>query len=143
MYVVHRRVENVFLVREHDRRRTRELIAFTVAALPPLAVLFAAIWANVQTYQVGYQLGRLGKQREVLLEKRRQLLVDKARASSLARVETIARGKLGLLPPRPGQLVLVRDGELPGSPRPAALPAPARTDDPVGPPAPPPTAEGF
>ncbi len=145
MYAVRRPVENVYLVRERDRRRTRELLALTMAALPPLAVLFAAIWANLETYQVGYQLGRLSRQREVLLERKRQLLVEKAQASSLTRVEAIARGKLGLAPPKPGQLILVRDASL----GPAATPAPPpraaapRADDPIGPPAPPPTAEGF
>lgn len=141
MYAVRRPVENVYLVRERDRRRTRELFAFTAAVLPPLAVLFAAIWANLETYQVGYQLARLGRQRELLVEKRRQLLVERAQASALGRVEAVARERLGLLPPRAGQLVLVRDAALAGGPV-AAAPALPR-EELIGPPSPPPTREGF
>ena len=62
MYAVRRPVENVYLVRERDRRRTRELFAFALAALPPMAVLFAAIWANLETVRLGYQLENVEKQ---------------------------------------------------------------------------------
>ena len=43
MYAVRRRVENVYLVRERDRRRTVELLALVLAALPLLGVLFAVV----------------------------------------------------------------------------------------------------
>lgn len=141
MYAVRHRVENKYLVRERDRRRTVELLAFVVAALPLLAVLFAVVWTNLQTYQVGYQIGNLEKQREKLVEKRRQLLIDRAEASSLVKIEKTARGALGLLPARPDQLVLVRDSAVPGPARPAAAKGPR--PDLVGPPAPESTEEGF
>jgi len=36
VYAVRRPVENVYLVRERDRRRTRELLALVLAAIPPM-----------------------------------------------------------------------------------------------------------
>jgi cell division protein FtsL len=141
MYAVRRRVENVYLVRERDRRRTVELVAFVLAALPLLGVLFAVVWANLKTYEVGYQIGNLEKQRERLVEKRRQLLIDRAEASSLVRIEKISRGTLGLLPPRPDQVVLVRDATLAAVPRPAGIKAPG--PDAAGPPASGSVEEGF
>ena len=141
MYAVRRRVENVYLVRERDRRRTVELLALVLAALPLLGVLFAVVWANLKTYEVGYQIGHLEKQKERLVEKRRQLLIDRAEASSLVRIEKISRGALGLVAARPDQLVLVRDTAGPATTRPAA-PKAARPDL-VGPPAPGTTEEGF
>lgn len=141
MYAVRRRVENVYLVRERDRRRTVELLGLVAAALPLLAVLFAVVWANLQAYQVGYQIGNLEKQRERLVEKQRQLLIDRAEASSLVRIEKIARGELGLLPALPDQLILVRDSTGAAT---ARLAAPkAAQPDLVGPPAPDSTEEGF
>lgn len=125
-YTIRRPVENVYLVRERDRRRTRELVAFLLAALPVMAVIFGAIWANVETLRLGYQIERLQKQRDQLLEKRRQLETERAEASSLARVAEVARGKLGLGPARTGQIVFVEHGVLaepaptPAAPRPAA-----------------------
>ena len=131
-YAVRRPVENVYLIRERDRVRTRELAALALAAVPPLLVLLAAIWANLETVRLGYQLATVGRQREALLERNRQLRMDRAQATSLARVDAIARRELGLVPPAPGQILLIQDGALkaplkaPPAASPAPRPAPAR-----------------
>ncbi len=115
-YAVHRPVENVYLVRERDRVRTRELAALALAAVPPLLVLLAAIWANLETVRLGYQLAKVGRQRETLLERNRQLRMERAQATSLARVDTIARRTLGLVPPSPEQVLLIQGGALETAP---------------------------
>ena len=84
MYTVRRPVDNVYLVREPDRRRTRELLALLLSPLPPLAVLFAAVWTNLETFRLGYQIESLQKQKESLAEKQRQLEMERARVSALA-----------------------------------------------------------
>lgn len=141
-YAVRRPVENSYLIRERDRVRTREFLALALAAVPPLLVLLAAIWANLETVRLGYQLATVGRQREALLERNRQLRMDRAQATSLVRVDAIARRRLGLAVPAPGQALLIRDealGAPPGRP-PAAEPVrPAR---PAAPPAVS-TEEGF
>ncbi len=141
MYTVRRPVENVYLVREPDRRRTRELIALLLCALPPMAFLFGAIWTNLETFRLGYQVESLEKQKEGLLEKQRQLEMERARVSALARVEGVARQRLGLVTPGRGQVVFVKDGAL-GPSVVAAAPAPALPEL-QGPPAPVRTEEGF
>jgi cell division protein FtsL len=119
-YAVRRPVENVYLVRERDRRRTRELVALCLAALPPLAVLFGAIWANLETVRLGYQLAGLNRQRERLVEKKRQLQMEHAQAAALSHVEKIARQSLGLVPPTLDQVIFVRDEHLQVAPAAAA-----------------------
>jgi cell division protein FtsL len=111
-YAVRRPVENVYLVRERDRKRTRELAALALAAVPPLLVLLAAIWANLETVRLGYQLATVGRQREALLERNRQLRMDRAQATSLSRVDEIARRALGLVSPAPEQILLIQDSAL-------------------------------
>jgi len=125
-YAVRRPVENVYLVRERDRRRSRELFALAFAAVPPIVVLFVAIWANVKTVELGYQLASLAKRREQLLEARRKLEMDGAQAAALARVEDVSRRTLGLVPPTLDQVVLVKDAALAGAPPPARPPAARR-----------------
>lgn len=137
MYAIRRPVENVYLVRERDRRRTRELVALLFAALPMMAVIFAAIWANVETLRLGYQIERLQKQRDQLAERQRQLLTEKAEASALGRVAEVARTQLGLGTARPGQLVFVAHGTLPAAPAVSSAPARRATPATV------PTEEGF
>ena len=111
-YAVRRPVENLYLVRERDRQRTRELVALALAAVPPAVVLFLAIWANLETVRLGYQLAGVSRNREALLEKRHRLEMDRAQAAALARVEPIARGMLGLVPPTLDQVILVKDTAL-------------------------------
>ncbi len=125
-YAVRRPVENVYLVRERDRRRSRELFALALAAVPPVVVLFVAIWANVKTVELGYQLARLAKSRDVLIETKRKLEMDRAQAAALSRVEDVSRRTLGLVPPTLDQVVLVKDAAFAPAPSPARPPAARR-----------------
>lgn len=134
-YAVRRPVENVYLVRERDRKRTREFAALALAAVPPMLVLLAAIWANLETVRLGYQLAQVARQKESLLERNRQLRMDRAQATSLARVDALARTNLGLVPSAPWQILRIEEGA-PGtasaapSRRPAApATAPAATEE--------------
>jgi cell division protein FtsL len=126
---VRRPVENVYLVRERDRRRSRELFGLALAAVPPVVVLFVAIWANVKTVELGYQLAAVAKRREVLLETKRKLEMDRSQAAALSRVEDVARRTLGLVPPTLDQVVLVKDAALSPAP-PPARPSAARREAP-------------
>ena len=141
MYTVRRPVENVYLVREPDRRRTRELLALLLSPLPPMAVLFAAIWTNLETFRLGYQIERLQKQKENLAERQRQLEMERARVSALSRVENVARERLGLVTPGRDQVVFVKDGVATVLPR--VAPPAALLPETQGPPAPVQTEEGF
>jgi len=129
-YAVRRPVENVYLVRERDRKRTRELAALVLAAVPPMLVLFAAIWANLETVRLGYQLAQVARQKEAQLDRNRQLRMERAQATSLAHVDEIARKKLGLVPPAPEQILLIQDGALGAAP---AAPARRPATDPAAP----------
>ncbi len=120
-YAVRRPVENVYLVRERDRKRTREMAALALAAVPPMLVLLAAIWANLETVRLGYQLAKVAHQKESLLERNRHLRMERAQATALSRVDALARTKLGLVPPAPWQILRIEEG---ASGRPAAAPAP-------------------
>ncbi len=142
MYTVRRPVENVYLVREPDRRRTRELLALLLSPLPPMAVLFAAIWTNLETFRLGYQIERLQKQKETLVERQRQLEMERARISALSRVENVARERLGLVTPGRGQVVFVKDGPS-GTPPQLVVSPKAAGPETQGPPAPVRTEEGF
>jgi len=138
-YAVRRPVENVYLVRERDRKRTREFAALALAAVPPMLVLLAAIWANLETVRLGYQLAKVGKQRETLLERNRQLRMDRAQATALGRVDEIARRSLGLVPPAPEQILLITGVTSGATPVP---PTPRRAA-PTSSPAPVSNEEGF
>ena len=125
-YAVRRPVENLYLVRERDRLRTRELVVLALAAVPPAVVLFLAIWANLETVRLGYQLANVSKNRDTLLERKHRLEMDRAQAAALSRVEDVSRRTLGLVPPTLDQVVLVKDAALAPAPPPARPPAARR-----------------
>jgi cell division protein FtsL len=111
-YIQSKRVENLHLTRERDRRRGRELATFLLAGLPIAFALLGWAALHVETVRVGYARGALDRKFTELTEENRRLRAELARASSPERVQAVAARK-GLAPPRPGQVQYVepRQGE--------------------------------
>jgi hypothetical protein len=110
LYAQSKRVENLHLTRERDRRRGRELATFLLAGLPVACALLAYAALHIETVRVGYL--REARQKTVLelSEESRRLRADLGRASSPDRVAALAQKK-SLRPPHPGQVQFV---EAPG-----------------------------
>ena len=120
-YSQSKRVQNLHLTRERDRRRGRELASYLLLGLPIAfgLLLYAAL--HVETVRVGYAREARARHALRLTEENRSLRAELARASSPDRVTAVANRK-GLRPPLPGQIQYVE------VPRPAAgqhAPAPA------------------
>lgn len=105
-YAQGKRVENLHLTRERDRRRGRELATFLLAGLPVACALLVYAALHIETVRVGY--AREARVRRVLEldEQNRGLRAELARASSPERVGAIAARKK-LHPPVPGQIQYV------------------------------------
>jgi len=58
--------------------------------------------------KIGYERGRLEAGRDRLAQERRVLRVEAAALRQLDRIEAIARGKLGMVFPRPEQVIYVK-----------------------------------
>jgi len=107
-----KRVENLHLTRERDRRRGRELATFVLAGLPVACALLAYAALHIETVRVGYLREARQKTMATLTEENRRLRAELARASSAERVEAVAARK-GLRPPHPGQVQFVGGGPQP------------------------------
>jgi cell division protein FtsL len=105
-YAQTKRVENLHLTRERDRRRGRELATFLLVGLPVALALLAYAALHIETVRVGYM--REARQRAIaqLNEESRRLRAELGRASAPERVAEVARRE-GLRPPRPGQVQIV------------------------------------
>jgi cell division protein FtsL len=106
VYSQTKRVENLHLTRERDRRRGRELATFLLVGLPVACALLAYAALHIETVRVGYM--REARQRTIaeLNEESRRLRAELGRASAPERVAEVARRE-GLRPPRPGQVQIV------------------------------------
>ncbi len=58
----------------------------------------------------GYERARLQRQKEKLLQDRRVLRIEAAALRQLDRIERIARKKMKMVFPEPGQIVYVKAG---------------------------------
>jgi len=65
------------------------------------------VWQNVEWVRSGYAFEGLKNERDRLVEINHRLRVEKASLESLARVESLARTRLGLVEPPEGSVVLV------------------------------------
>jgi cell division protein FtsB len=105
-YAQSKRVENLHLTRERDRRRGRELATLLLALLPVACVLGAFAALHVETVRVGYRREALARELDGIREENQRLKAAVARTSSPERVSAVAERK-GLKPPRPGQIQYV------------------------------------
>lgn len=105
-YAQSKRVQNLHLTRERDRRRGRELAAFVLALLPIACAFLVYAALHVETVRVGYAREARTKTLNELTEESRRLRAQLALASAPERVAAAAARK-GLRPPRPGQIEYV------------------------------------
>jgi cell division protein FtsB len=119
VYAQTKRVENLHLTRERDRRRGRELATFLLAGLPVACALLGYAALHIETVRVGYLREARQKTMAQLTEENRRLRAELGRASSPERVSALAKNK-GLRAPHPGQVQYVERAASPSTPAPAA-----------------------
>jgi cell division protein FtsL len=80
----------------------------TLVALAVMSLLLLYVWERVEVVRVGYQIERLKTQKVSLQRERDELQVKVSALTSPERIARIAKDQLGMTPPQPGQVVLVR-----------------------------------
>lgn len=88
--------------------------AVVVLGLLCLGILFY-VWQHIQVLRLGYALEGLRAQRATLLQENRTLTLEMARLTALSRVEAIARARLEMETPRPGQVIVLPEPAQPGA----------------------------
>jgi cell division protein FtsL len=110
-------VLNQHLVKERDQARARELRrVIWICAAMLLPVLFY-VWQQVEYIRYGYQVEQLREERSRLVEWNRQLRLERATLLNLRRVEKVAAGQLGLVPPTSKNTVKIRLSGETGAPQ--------------------------
>lgn len=78
-------------------------VALLIVALAGSAV-FATAWRRVAFIDIGYEIKQLEELESKYLHLQKEAEIEKAMLSSPERIERIARGRLGLTDPEPGQV---------------------------------------
>jgi cell division protein FtsL len=63
------------------------------------------VWVHLESRQIGYEIGRIREVKLSLDRERRELDMEIATLESKPEIDRVARERLGLVPPREGQLV--------------------------------------
>lgn len=102
-----RPIDNSRLVREVDPRSSRRLwsLLLLIGALVGGVALYA--WPQIEAFQTGLDALALHRERERLIEINLKLRLEKASLENLQRIEVIAMRDLGLVAPRPADVVVV------------------------------------
>ncbi len=91
-----------------DRARKRRQIGIGVVLIGILTgELFFYTWCRMQCVGIGYQIAEQTQKQDELLRVQNNLKLELERLKSPARIETIARQKLGLDKPTPGQVIVI------------------------------------
>ena len=96
--------------REPAERASGRRRRFVFGALLILALIGAVlvhVWARLQVVRMGYVLSTTSKLQTRLEQENRELKIELATMTSPDRLETLARQRLGLVPPEKGQVVVL------------------------------------
>lgn len=80
-----------------------------------LVVLLGAlfhVWQHIHVVRQGYELERLRALHGTLIQENKALRLEAGQLRSLRRVEEIARTRLGMVTPRPTQVVIVPESPI-------------------------------
>ena len=98
---------NARLVRERDRDRARELARTLALGIAVLLPLLLHVWQQVATMETAYRAESLRAERDRLGHRLREVRMERAALESLDRIESEARGRLGLIHPAPEEVITV------------------------------------
>jgi len=95
--------------RESDRRRLRAMARALLSASVLVTLILGGLALRVQEIRLSYRLDQLRSTRAEFEEARSRLRVEVATLTSLARIEGMARGELGMVAPTRDQVQLARE----------------------------------
>jgi cell division protein FtsB len=99
------------LVRERDRGRTRELLRFVLYGGAAALLLVAYVWQRVDFLRDSYRVQALEQRLTELRKSNETLRVQRSYLMNHDRIESLARKRLGLVDPDPGDVRRVKTGD--------------------------------
>lgn len=105
-YAQKKQIENTYIVRERDRRRSREFLAVLAIGVPLGLFLWLFTWQNLQVITLGRETTRLQEIKLDLEKTNKRLRLEVERLTALDAVEDKA-SQIGLRPADPAKVLSV------------------------------------
>lgn len=101
-------------LRKHQRVTSRSkkgyktaLFLFMLITIYICSLIFF-VWSRLQITYLGYQISQANNEQQQLLKLNTQMKLEIASLKSLSRIEHIAKNQLGLIDPKPHQVVFIK-----------------------------------
>jgi hypothetical protein len=114
-YAQKKQIENTYIVRERDRRRSRELLGVLAVGVPLGLFLWLFTWQNLEVFRLGREATRLQEVKTDLQQTNKRLRLEVERLTALDEVEQKA-ARIGLQPVEPSRVVEVTVNGGPAAP---------------------------
>jgi cell division protein FtsL len=88
--------------------KPRLLLFFTLLLLFLIGGSLFYVWSRIQVIQLGYEISNALKEGRGLTEASKKLRIEIAALKSYARIERIATEDLGMVKPKPDQVIVIR-----------------------------------
>jgi cell division protein FtsL len=112
--VFEKRINNANVYRDVDVAQRRQYFLLTFLSAMFVVGLLLYGWQQYRWLDLGYDIEALNKQKELLLEDRHRLQVDRETWRSAKNIDSSARKDLGMVMAAPGQIVSVTREEMGG-----------------------------
>ncbi|MCA9574603.1 MAG: cell division protein FtsL [Polyangiales bacterium] len=89
----------------------RFLVLWFAAVVATAAAVVVHLSIRAEVVRLGYSVGDARREQRGLVESRRQLALEAATLRQAARIETVARGSLGMSVPTPSRIVPIGNEE--------------------------------
>jgi cell division protein FtsL len=106
-YAIKKDIRNNPIVREVDQARQRELWRSLAVGAFLVGVLLFSAWQQFELLRHGYQIERLQRERAAQEEINRHLRLEIETLRAPGRIERIATEKLRMVPPAPGEAIVI------------------------------------
>jgi hypothetical protein len=103
-------IDNSRLIKVEDPRRNREMKQFGTALACLFLLVFTYAWQHFKAIEYGYQIESAKREMNGLTEMNRALRLEHASLRDPERIDVIAR-RIGLVPPAPGQVIRIDNGQ--------------------------------
>ena len=103
-----------FHIFSHFRTPPRSATSLVLVVLCAVVITFGAVffvWQRFQFIRLSFEASELRSRKEHLEEQIEPLQVEVEYLSRLERIDTLARGRLGMRPPRNSQVMVMEDNE--------------------------------
>jgi cell division protein FtsL len=92
-------------------------LALLLSAVMVLGGILLYLWPQVRLVGLGYRQSKLLEQRTQMLQRQKELQVERGSLRQLPRIADLAAQRLGLRPPQATQVIYVRQGQPVAGPR--------------------------